>query len=341
MANFDAKVFKLDDSAGKLRKIGVEKFLERNKMQKTLDSQTFKTCDAASYNALTEQFDFFTERLSSSLAARMVSLAEIGSPHSVLDVGTGTGVVALQAAGKIGAGGKVHGIDLSEEMLATAAAKAERLGLAGKIEFSRMDAEELKFEAQTFDIALSLFALLHFPNPLMALREIFRVLRPGGRLVVAVGSSPPLISLSGLIHRFKILPDLLRRSQGKQLVAPNFLDSLVERHLPETDEPEESHLASHSHNRTQGVAALVQSAGFKVLQTDWQGHQAQLETPEEFWEIQRTFSSIARKRLAAAAPEKVELLEREFTEKCRTVQSRGGNLVYPFAAFYVVAQKPE
>ncbi len=197
-------------------------------MQKTLDSQTFKTRDAASYNSLTEQFDFFTDCLSSSLAAQMVSLAKIGSPHSVLDVGTGTGVVALQAAGKIGVG-KVHGIDLSEEMLATATAKADRLGLAGKIEFIRMDAEELKFEAQTFDTAVSLFALLHFPNPLMALREIFRVLRPGGRLVVAVGSSPPLISLSGLIHRFKILPDLLRRSQGKQLVAPNFLNSLVER----------------------------------------------------------------------------------------------------------------
>lgn len=306
----------------------------------TLDSETFKTRDATSYDAVTEQFDFYTERLTSPLAAHLVSLAEIKPSDSVLDVGTGTGVVALLAAKKIAEGGKVHGIDLSEGMLATATAKAEKLGLKEKVKFSQMDAENLEFEAETFDAVVSLFALLHFPNPLTALKEIYRVMRPGGRFVVAVGSSPPLISLSGLIHRFKILPDLLRRSQGKQLVAPNFLNSLVERHLPETDEPEESHLASHSHNRTQGVAALVQSAGFKVLQTDWQGHQAQLETPEEFWEIQRTFSSISRKRLSNAAPEKVESLRQEFFRQCRTVQSRGGNLVYPFAAFYVVARKP-
>ncbi len=306
-----------------------------------MDSQTFKTRDATSYDAVTEQFDFFTEHLTSPLAARMISLAEIKQTDSVLDVGTGTGIVALQAVNKIGETGKIHGIDFSEGMLTAARAKAEKRALGQKVEFSQMDAEELKFEAEKFDVVVSLFALLHFPNPLMALKEIYRVMRKGGRVVIAVGSSPPLLSVTGLTHRLKIFPNVLRRSRGKQLVAPKFLDSLVERHFPEAHESEESHLARHSHNRTQGVAALVQSAGFKVLQTDWQGHQAQLETPEEFWEIQRTFSSISRKRLSNAAPEKVESLRQEFFRQCRTVLSRRGNLVYPFAAFYVAAQKPE
>ncbi len=309
-------------------------------MQK-LDSQTFKTRDAASYDGVTEQFDRFTERLSSPLAAKMVSLAKIKTGDCVLDVGTGTGVVALQAAQKIGTAGKVFGIDLSEGMLAAAEAKSERLGLGQKVDFSRMDAEDLKFEAEKFDVAVSLFALLHFPDPSKALREIYRVVRPGASLVVAVGSSPPLFSISGLTHRLKLLPDFVQRSRGKQLVAPAFLDSMVERNLPKANEPEESHLASHSHNRTGGVSELVQAAGFEVLQTYWQGHQARLDTPEEFWEIQRTFSSIARKRLSAAAPEKVTSLKKEFLEHCRKVQSRGGNLIYPFAAFYVVAKRPE
>ncbi|MEP6900825.1 MAG: methyltransferase domain-containing protein [Actinomycetota bacterium] len=308
---------------------------------KPLNSQEFKTRDATSYDAVTEQFDYFTEQLSSPLAVRMVSLAEIKPMDSVLDIGTGTGVVALQAAKKIGAGGKVEGIDLSEGMLATATAKAGQTGLAEKVEFRQMDAEKLEFADESFDKVVSLFALLHFPDPLTALKEIYRVMKPGGRLVVAVGSSPPLFSAAGLTHRLKVLPDLVRRQQGKQLVAPGFLDSLVEQHLPVSNGTEESHLASHSHNRTGGVSELVQAAGFKVLQTDWQGHQAQLETPEEFWEIQRTFSSIARKRLSDAAPEKVESLQQEFFAQCRQVQSRGGNLVYPFAAFYVVAQKHE
>lgn len=303
------------------------------------DSQKFKTRDATSYDAVTEQFDFFTERLSSPLAARMVSLAAIKSSDSVLDIGTGTGVVALQAAKKIGAGGKVCGIDLSEGMLTTAEKKAEKLGLAEKVEFSRMDAEALQFADESFDAVVSLFALLHFPAPLAALKEIYRVIRPGGRIVIAVGSRPPLLSVMGLTHLLKVFPDLVRRKQGKQLVAPGFLDSLVERRLPESNGAEESHLASHSRNRTGSVSQLVPAAGFKVLQTVWQGHQEQFETPEEFWEIQRTFSSIARKRLSDAAPEKVESLREEFFDQCRAVQSRGGNLVYPFAAFYVVAQK--
>ncbi len=83
----------------------------------TLDSQTFKTRDATSYDAVTEQFEIFNERLNSPLAARLVSLAEIKPSDSVLDVGTGTGVVALLAAKKIAEVGKVHGIDLSEKML--------------------------------------------------------------------------------------------------------------------------------------------------------------------------------------------------------------------------------
>ena len=307
-------------------------------MQK-LDSQNFKTRDATSYDAVAEQFDFFTERLTSPLAAHLISLAEIKPPDSVLDVGTGTGVVALLAAKKIAKGGRVHGIDLSEGMLATATAKAEKLGLEEKVKFSQMDAENLECEPETFDAVVSLFALLHFPNPLTALKEIYRVMRPGGKFVVAVGSRPPLFSASGLSHLVKIFPDLVRRKQGRQLVAPGFLDSLVEQHLSKAEEQEESDLASHSHNRTSGVSELVRSAGFKVLQTDWQSHHAQIATPEDFWEIQRTFSSISRKRLSKSAPEKVESLRQEFFGQCRTVQSRGGNLVYPFAAFYVVAEK--
>ncbi|MGH9946527.1 MAG: class I SAM-dependent methyltransferase, partial [Pyrinomonadaceae bacterium] len=266
----------------------------------TIEAETFKTRDATSYDSLTEQFDYFTERLTSPLAMRMVELAKIGPSDSVLDVGTGTGVVALKAAEQIGDNGRICGIDLSENMLAAAEAKAAILGLAEKVEFSQMDAEALQFEANVFDVAVSLFALLHFPDPLAALKEIHRVTKPGGRLVVAVGSSPPLLSVSGLTHRLKHLPDLIRRSQGKQLVAPGFLDSLVEQHLPQNERAEESRLAGHSHNRTQSVSSLVQNAGFKVLQTDWQGHQAVIDSPEDFWEIQRTFSSIARKRINSA-----------------------------------------
>lgn len=301
------------------------------------NSQTFKTRDAASYDSVTEQFDYFTERLTRPLAARMVELAEISPNEKILDVGTGTGVVALQAART--AAKTVCGIDLSREMLAKAEEKARQLKVEQKVKFRRMDAEALDFENEKFDAAVSLFALLHFPNPLTALREIFRVLRPDGRLVIAVGSGVPIFSPSGWFHILKKTPDILQRLQGKQLVAPHFLDSFVNKNIPQTDEPEESHLASSRRNRTQSLRLLVEKAGFEILKTDWRGHQETIETPEEFWEIQRTFSSIARKRLASVPDDKLESLHAAFLEECRAIQSRGGCLVYPFGAFYVAARR--
>lgn len=309
---------------------------------KSFDPQTFKTRDATSYDSVTEQFDYFTERLLRPLALRMVLLAKVSPGENILDVGTGTGIVALQAARIIDSSGMTYGIDLSKEMLAKALEKALREELNQKVRFIRMDAEALGFEDKKFDVVVSLFALLHFPNPLVALKEIYRVTRPGGKLVLAVGSGIPIFSLFGWLHLLKRFPDFLRDLQKKRLVAPQFLDSLVNQFIPETDEQEESHLAMHSHhNKTQTVASLVQEAGFDILNTEWHGHQEILATPEEFWEIQRTFSSIARKRLSKAKPDDIESLYRQFLKKCRQVQSRGGRLVYPFGAFYVSASRPE
>ena len=302
--------------------------------------QEFKTRDASSYDSVTDEFDRFTDRLSLPLAARMISLAQLAPSQQIPDIGTGTGIVALQAAQEVGPTGKVLGIDLSDVMLETAKTKALRAGLTNCVEFRKMDAEALDLEDCTFDAVLSLFALLHFPDPLLALEEMFRVLRPGGRLVLAVGSGPPLLSLTGLIHRVGRLPDILLKLQRKQLTAPGFLNRLVEKYLPKSAEPEETSLAREGLNRTQSVPALVRRTGFSKVSSYWEGHHITLDTPEEFWDIQRTFSSIARKRLSSAPPEKVNELREEFLETCHKVQSRGGKLVYPYAAFYITAKRP-
>lgn len=302
-----------------------------------VSSTGFKIRDASSYDSVAEKFDLFTERLSQPLATRMIALAQLAPKQRVLDVGTGTGLVALNAARFVGTGGVVIGIDLSDGMLAKAAEKAASFGLKN-CSFQKMDAEALDIEDQSIDAVLSLFALLHLPDPLAALREMFRALRPGGRLVLAVGSGAPLWSWSGLAHRVSRLPDLLRRIQGRQLTAPGFLNNLIEEKLPKNGAGE-TLIVHHSGIPIRGVNALVRKAGFNVLANHWEGHETILDTPEEFWEIQRTFSSIARKRLAGASPDEADLLRQNFLQQCRDVLVRGGRLVYPFGAFYVIAKR--
>ena len=89
------------------------------------------------------------------------------------------------------------------------------------------------FENEKFDTIVSLFALLHFPNPLNALKETYRVIKPGGTIVIGVGSGIPLFSLTGLVQLAKKLPSILQNKSGKQLVAPHFLDSLVKNNIAE------------------------------------------------------------------------------------------------------------
>jgi ubiquinone/menaquinone biosynthesis C-methylase UbiE len=271
---------------------------------------------------------------------RLLSLAAIDPDDRVLDVGTGTGIVPVAAARHLSGTGKVVGVDLSEGMLATARNRAADAGASDRIEFRRMDAEALDLPDCSFDVVVSLFALLHFPAPLRALEEMRRVLRPGGRVVVAIGSRPPLWSVRSLVHYAGRVPDAVATLRGKQLTGPGFMNSLVERFCPPPGEAEETSAAGAGRNRTATAMALVRQAGFTDISWHWQGHQFVASSVEEFWDVQRTFSSIARKRVAASPPQAVESLRQEFIRRTDAVLMRGGRLVYPFAAFYVAARRP-
>jgi SAM-dependent methyltransferase len=100
----------------------------------------------------------------------------------IVDVAAGPGTLSLLAAA---AGARVSAIDISERMLAAFRARAAAAELAGAIDVRQGDAQALPFETGAYDGAFSMFGLMFFPDRLAGLREMRRVLRPGGRAIVS------------------------------------------------------------------------------------------------------------------------------------------------------------
>jgi ubiquinone/menaquinone biosynthesis C-methylase UbiE len=124
--------------------------------------------------------------------AEALKLADIQKGQHILDVACGTGRGTVGLAQAVGPTGKVDAIDLSEAMLAQAHNKIEKLGLGNWVQFKQGNARELPYPDGTFDLVYNgyMFDLIPFDGFLPILKEMARVLKPGGRLVLLNMSKP-------------------------------------------------------------------------------------------------------------------------------------------------------
>ena len=154
--------------------------------------------------------------------AQVVAAADPAPGERVLDVACGTGVVSVAAAQAVGAHGRVLGIDLSGAMVHAAAERAQAQGLRHAA-FERMDAEQLALPDGGFDLALCALGLMYLPDPAAALREMRRVLRPGGRAALAVWGErarcgwSPLFPIVDAEVRSEVCPLFFGLGQGDAL----------------------------------------------------------------------------------------------------------------------------
>jgi demethylmenaquinone methyltransferase/2-methoxy-6-polyprenyl-1,4-benzoquinol methylase len=175
--------------------------------------------------------------------ARAVDLAAVGAGSRVLDVATGTGDLALALAERVTPGGEVVGLDFAPEMLVIAGRKAAAAPRSASLRFEAGNALALPYADGEFDAVTAGFGVRNFSDLDRGLREMVRVVRPGGRVVILEATTPQRPPLSSffslwfdrvvpLLGRFagdsaayQYLPASVRRFPGPTELAAKLVDA--------------------------------------------------------------------------------------------------------------------
>jgi ubiquinone/menaquinone biosynthesis C-methylase UbiE len=138
---------------------------------------------AATYDAAADHFDDEALGFWERIGRRTVERLAFSAGANILDVGCGTGASALPAAEAVGPNGFVIGVDLSSRLLDHARAKATARGLRN-VEFRLADMTSLGYPDSRFDAVVSVFSIFFVPDMEGLVRELWRMVRPGGKLAV-------------------------------------------------------------------------------------------------------------------------------------------------------------
>ncbi|MBL7849895.1 MAG: bifunctional demethylmenaquinone methyltransferase/2-methoxy-6-polyprenyl-1,4-benzoquinol methylase UbiE [Cyclobacteriaceae bacterium] len=169
---------------------------------------------ARMFNRISGRYDFLNHFLSLGIdilwRKKAIRLLKDKHPKQILDVATGTGDFAIEALAL--KPDRVIGVDISEGMLEVGRAKLRDRKLDERIELRTGDSENLPFEDNIFDAVIVAFGVRNFENLEAGLREMFRVLKPGGTVVILEFSKPSKFPMKQLYNAYftAILPTIGR-----------------------------------------------------------------------------------------------------------------------------------
>lgn len=254
--------------------------------------------DRAASNYGTKSSSFF-----STFGKRLSEQVNVPPGSHVLDIATGRGAVLFPLAQKVGSSGRLAGIDISREMLKNTAEEARVKNLSW-IELEHMDAEELSFEAESFDFVFCGFALFFFPSIPRALAEFKRVLKPGGKLIASTWGNDS--ELDAWLNA-----EIEKISKAKSLAATplwtatDLLHVLKEASFQDIEIIEETKIFTH-------------------------------DSAEKWWES--LWNHVTRAKLEQLSSAHVNHLKRAALEKTQKL-SQGNGIEEPLQVFYGIAAK--
>lgn len=155
-------------------------------------------------------------------------IPQIKEEIQILDVATGTADMAILAA-QYSPKAKITGIDLSEGMLKVGTDRIQKQQLQDRIHLKYGDCEELEFEDNKFDVVMAAFGIRNFENLDQGLSNIYRVLKPGGKVILLEFSKPKIFPFKQMFHLyFKYLLPLIGKLGSKDPRAYKYLYESVQ-----------------------------------------------------------------------------------------------------------------
>jgi ubiquinone/menaquinone biosynthesis C-methylase UbiE len=267
---------------------------------------THPSFDRYGGNAAENYERHFVPAIAAPLAADLIEVAAPDADERVLDVACGTGIVARLAAERVGSAGSVAGLDVNPGMLAVARSVA---ATGAAIEWHEADAQAMPFHDDAYDVGLCQMGLQFVADKSAALREVRRVLAPGGRFVANVpGPTPPI---------FDVLEATLRDHAGRE--TSRFVSTVFSLH------------------ETREIRALVSDAGFADASVGARTRSLRLPPPTEFF---RQYVSSTPLATAVAGFDEHDraALERDVVAEWEKF-TKGGALILELGVVTVAARK--
>lgn len=238
---------------------------------------------------------------------RLIELANLRVGQKILDIATGTGLVAIAAAQQVAPDGVVVGVDIATGLLSQAERKIQMLGLQN-VELIEADADYLDFPDKSFDVVFCNSALIYLAHIQNALCQWYRFLRPGG--LVAFNCFPETFEVAGVIWR-----EIARR-HGVLMPSPN----------EPLSTPEKCYI-------------MLKQAGFEQCEViiEKSGNYYSLEAMKKY--ASRTFTHPLDYQMLQLAPKQLEQLKADYIAEVEKLAEEQG-IWNDTTIFYVLGRKP-